>query len=511
MLGFERTRSFNDLTNVSLVGLQGELDAKQSERLTRIRRYWNFYEGYHWEELPEIEGTEMTVNYCRAFVNKYVSFELGSSFTYSVHKNAEEVVVTPDGKTLFDFIESVWVDNRQYKYSTEMGQMKSVTGEAWKHIKYVPAGSEPDPFNKYPEGRIRLLLMPTHTVFPEYSEHDREQLVKLTVMYTYEATEEPRFLRGKATKKQVIYKQVWTNNECIVYDGDKPPQHFVNRYGFIPFIKINNLDLAGRSEGLSDLDDLIPLNTAYNLKESNISEILDYHAAPVTLVYGAKIGNLEKGANKLWGGMPKDARVENLELNGDLGASKHFTENLKLSMCEIGGMPESTLGGSQAISNTSGVALQYMNLPLIERTKMKRVNTEDGIERINEMMILIALYEGLIFKPENLGIRDMLYTEVTIPDTLPKDMLLELQQIQIEMQLGLEHRKGAMRRLGKENIELYLKEIDSDMEEHPELYTGGSNSPQLNSGMSNGETPNEEKNKALNGENISTSREVITE
>lgn len=509
MLGFERVRSFNDLYNVSLVGLQGELDAKQSERLTRIRRYWNFYEGYHWEELPEQEGTEMTINYCRAFVNKYVSFELGNSFTYSTNKNLDGVVVTPDGKTLFEYLESVWVDNKQYNFSTEFGQMKSVTGESWVQIKYVAPGEEPDPFNKYPEGRIRLLLMPTHTVFPEYAEHDRDRLVKVTVMYMYEATEEPRFLRRGGAKKQVLYKQVWTDTECVIYDGDKEPQHFVNRYGFIPFVKTNNLDIAGRPEGLSDLEDLIPLNTAYNLKQSNVSEILDYHAAPVTLVFGAKIGNLEKGANKLWGGLPKDADVKNLELNGDLGASTQFTDILKLSMCEVGGMPETTLGGAQSISNTSGVALQYMNLPLIDRTKIKKNNTEDGLERINEMLLLISLYEGLIFKPENIALKDMLYTEVTIPDTLPKDTLLELQQIQIEMQLGLEHRRGAMRRLGKENIDSYIAEIDREMSEHPEFYTGST--PQMNSGIMNGETPPEELNKALNGENRRQSRETSIE
>lgn len=500
MLGFERVRSLNDVSNANLIGLQGELDAKQSERLTRIRRYWNFYEGYHWEELEEQEGSEMTVNYCRAFVNKYVAFELGSSFTYSTHKNTEDLVVTPDGKTLFEYIESVWIDNKQYNFSTEFGQMKSVTGESWVQIKYVPAGGEPDPFNKYPNGRIRLLLLPTHTVFPEYSEHDRDRLVKVTVMYTYEATEAPKFLRGKATKKRVIYKQVWTDTECTIYDGDKPPITFINRYGFIPFVKTNNLDIAGKSEGLSDLEDLIPLNTMYNMKQSNMSEILDYHAAPITLVYGAKIGNLEKGANKLWGGMPKDAHVENLELNGDLSASRLFSENLKLSMCEVGGMPESTLGGAQAISNTSGVALQYMNLPLIDRTKIKRNNTEDGLERINEMMLLISLFEGLIYKPENIPLHEFLFTEVTIPDTLPKDTLLELQQIQIEMSLGLEHRRGAMRRLGRENIDSYIMEIDTDRESHPEFYAGD-NKNQMNSGMMNGETPNEEKNKALNGEN----------
>lgn len=125
------------------------------------------------------------------------------------------------------------------------------------------------------------------------------------------------------------------------------------------------------------------------------------------------------------------------------------------------------------------------------------------------MLLLVSLYEGLIYKPESIPLRELLYTEVTIPDTLPKDTLLELQQIQIEMSLGLEHRKGAMRRLGKENIDLYLSEIDKEKEQHPEFY--GEKNSSINSGMANGETPKEEFNKAVNGENRSKARETSTD
>ena len=84
MIGFERRRDFNDFFNTSLVGLQGELDNKQVERLRRIKTAWNFYEGYHWEEMPEQDTPEITVNYCRAFVDKFVSFELGKSFSITL-------------------------------------------------------------------------------------------------------------------------------------------------------------------------------------------------------------------------------------------------------------------------------------------------------------------------------------------------------------------------------------------------------------------------------------------
>ena len=141
----------------------------------------------------------------------------------------------------------------------------------------------------------------------------------MTIMYTYEKIVKTPIL-GKTRKEQTLYKQIWTKDECAIIDGKSEPEVIPNRYGAIPFVQIKNLVVAGRNDGRGDLEDLIPLNTEYNMKESNVSEIIDYHAAPVTVVYGAKIGNLEKGANKMWGGLSKDARVENLELRSDLGA-----------------------------------------------------------------------------------------------------------------------------------------------------------------------------------------------
>lgn len=504
MIGFERRRDFNDFFNTSLIGLQGELDNKQTERLRKIRQAWNFYEGYHWEDMPEQDTPELTVNYCRAFVDKFVAFELGKSFSITTSSKVEGKSVTPDGRTLFEYLEDVWEDNEQYLFATELGQMKSITGDAWVQVRYYDTDELEDPFNEYPEGRVKLLLLPTSAVFPEYDPHQRGLLTKVTIMYTYEKVIKTPIL-GKTRKEKVLYKQVWTKDECAIYDGKVEPEVIPNKYGTIPFVQIKNYTVAGRNDGRGDLEDVIPLNTEYNMKESNVSEIIDYHSAPVTIVYGAKIGNLEKGANKMWGGLSKDAKVENLELKSDLGASTNYINSLKLAMCEVGGIPESVLGGAQAISNTSGVALQYINLPLIEKTRVKKMSTETGLESVNKLVLLISMLEGLITKPADIPTRDFFWNEVKIPDTLPKDMLMELQQIQQEMKMGLESRKNAMKRMGKENIDELIKEIDEDMKDNPCIY--GHNDPNdskhadINSGMTNGQTTVEQVRTEITGQN----------
>ena len=501
MIGFERQRTFSTLLGGRIVQGSLDLNSEQSERFNNIKRYWNFYEGYHWEELPEVDGVQLTVNYCKAFVNKYVAFELGQGFSFNTSDKMNDVKVTPEGKTSFEYLKSIWKDNGGDALVNEIGQMKSVTGEAWVHVHYAPAGSFDDPFNIYDKGRLELLLIPTSAVYPDWNPHRRGELLRLLITYQYRKVEiNP--ITQKRTEKFALYKQTWTKDTVEVVDDGKKTS-YANKYGVIPFVCVKNLTVAGRNEGRSDLEDLIPINTELNMKTSDISEIIDYHAAPITIVTGAKIGNLEKGANKVWGGLPKGSSVQNLSLNSDLGASSNHISFLKRAMCEVGGIPESALGGDMSISNTSGVALHISQAPLVEITRVKKFETKKGLEKLNSMILLISVLEGIINRGDINAIsnEDFYFNEVEIPDTMPKDYLIELQQIQMEFNLGLENRKGAMKRLNRNDIDKKLEEIDKDRKEHSDIYGGSKDSPMLNSGMTNGETPQEEVNKEMTGEN----------
>lgn len=520
--------------NIGKIISEGNLTNFEIKRLERMREAWNFYEGYHWEDIPSNDTAQVTYNYCRTFVNKFVSFELGAGFTIETTPGNTKTITVNDPiikkgidvdgngfiegeeqntvlteQTEEDYLNTVWNYNKRDDFCVELGQTKSITGEAWVKVQYQSPEELDDPFEEYPNGKIKISCIPTQYVFPKFDDHDRDKLVSLLIMYPIRVEKNTGILRNRISETTVMYKEFWTKDEIKVYQGDKELDTFENPYGLIPFVQIKNFIIAGRSYGAGDLDDLIPLNIEYNTKKSDVSEVIDYHSAPITLVYGAKIGNLEKGANKVWGGLPKDSKVENLGLNGDLIASNTYTNALKTSMCEVGAIPETVLGGASAISNTSGVALQYMNAPLIDRTKVKRQCTKTGLELINKMILYISLAEGLIEKPESVPMKDFLKTEVNLPDTLPKDDLIELQKIQQELLLGLECRHGAMKRLGKDDIDNKLAEIDKEREEHPELfnsmlqtawYQNNFNSG-VNSGMTNGSTAVEQVRQEVTGQN----------
>lgn len=529
--------SFEDTLNIGQLISEGNLTNEETLFLKRIKEAWNFYEGYHWEGIDDLDKPQVTFNYCRTFVNKFVSFEFGKGFTIKTPVEIDNVGVTIDDKkieinldtdgdgqlseeelqddftikekTLGDYLLQVWEDNKKDTLLTELGQTKSITGEAWVKVQFEDPEDMNDPFEEYPKGRIRLSCIPTQFVFPRFSDHDKDRLESLLIMYPIRKEQDTGVLFKRTVETTIMYKEFWTPKEIIVYEGKKEVDRMENPYGFIPFVQIKNFPIAGRTRGVGDIDDIIPLNVELNTKKSDVSEVIDYHSAPITLVYGAKIGNLEKGANKVWGGLPKDAKVENLNLQGDLVASVNYASDVKTSMCEIAGVPETVLGGASAISNTSGVALQYMNLPLIERTRIKRSCSSDGLQKVNKYIIFISLYHELIKKPEDISMRDFLRNEVEIPDTLPKDELIELQKIQQEMTMGLECRHGAMERVGKDNIPKKLAEIDKERMEHPEIFNTALQQLWYNNfldatnagGMMNGQTPIETVRKEITGKN----------
>ena len=529
--------SFEDTLNIGQLISQGNLTNEETLFLKKVKEAWNFYEGYHWEGIDDLDSPQVTFNYCRPFVNKFVSFEFGKGFTIKTPVELDDVGVTVDDpkieidldtngdgtlsqeeltkeytikeKTMSDYLSQVWEDNKKDTLLTEIGQTKSITGEAWVKVQYEDPEEMNDPFEEYPNGRIRLSVIPTQFAFPRFNDHDKDRLESLLIMYPIRKERDTGLIFKRSVETTVMYKEFWTATEIIVYEDGEEKDRMENPYGFIPFVQIKNFPIAGRTRGQGDLDDIIPLNVELNTKKSDVSEVIDYHSAPITLVYGAKIGNLEKGANKVWGGLPKDAKVENLGLQGDLVASVGYTSDVKTSMCEIAGIPETVLGGANAISNTSGVALQYMNLPLLERTRIKRSCSSDGLQKVNKMILFISLYHGLIEKPEDITMKDFLRNEVEIPDTLPKDELIELNKIQQEMTLGLECRHGAMERLGRDNVPKKLAEIDKERTEHPELFNPllqqtwyQNQTSQTNAGgMMNGDTPIETVRKEMTGQN----------
>ena len=367
----------SDLTiSISPLGLVELADEEFEVHGPRLNRYslnWAMYLGHHWGYRRESGEMQLTVNYYRAF-NDYLSrFTFGKGVHFRSPKATEAIVP--------DRLERIWeVDNDKMRVLLEMGQQGGITGDCFVKVAYEEPWT--DGAGIFHPGRVRILPMNSSFCFPEFHPHDRTRLLRFKQKYRFWGTS----LEG--TRQVFTYTEILTDDVIEEYINDELIDSRPNPVGLIPVVHIPNVPVSGSPWGLADAHDIITINRSYNEIATDVADIVNYHASPVTVIVGAKASNLEKGAKKVWGGLPKDAQVFNLEggAQGIDGALKYL-ELLKRSMHEIMNIPETALGQVQPISNTSGVALSIQYQPLMNRYSQKVAQYGKGIERINELAL----------------------------------------------------------------------------------------------------------------------------
>jgi hypothetical protein len=418
--------------------------------------------GHHWAYRREAGEPQLTFNYVRAFADYINSFTFARGVTFRSPDSTEAIIPSA--------LKRVWeTDNDKEHVLWEMGQNGGVTGDCFVKVAYEEP--YPDPTGLVHAGRVRLLPLNSSYCFPEFHPHDRSRLIRFKLKYRFWGTA----LEG--TRQVFTYTELMTETTIEEYINDELIDSRPNPLGVIPIVHIPNLLIASSPWGGSDIADILALNREYNEKVTVMSDIIDYHGAPVTIIKGAKVSNLEKGPRRVWGGIPKDGDVYNLEMDTDFVGYIAYLEMIKRSMHELTGVPETALGQMQPISNTSGVALAIQYQPLMNRYNLKKNNYARGLKAINEMIIRTLAYkepETLMFDPTTSGqlelepdqypaldFNDPITYQTTVhwPPPLPVDTLVLLNEIQVKMALGLISKEGALRALGEEFPAEVLEEI----------------------------------------------------
>ena len=459
----------SDLTiSISPLGLVELADEEFEVHGPRLNRYslnWAMYLGHHTSYRRQAGETQMVFNYYRAFTDYIINFSFSKGVQFRSPKQTEGIVP--------DLLERVWeVDNSKQTVLWEMGQQGSVSGDCFVKVAYEEAYQ--DPTGRFHAGKVRILPLNASFCFPEFHPHDRERLIRFKLKYRFWGTS----LEG--TRQVFTYTEILTDDIIEEYINDELIDSRPNPLGTIPVIHIPNVRISGSPWGLADCYDIIPLNRTYNEVSTDIADIVNYHAAPVTVITGAMASQLEKGANKVWGGLPKDAKVQNLE-GGAVGlkGAMEFLAIIKKAMHELTGVPETALGQAQPISNTSGVALSILFQPLMNKWHQKTAQYARGIQRINELILLnltLKEPESLMWNPAVEGELETGEAQMLDPNDpltyqnyvhfqapLPLDKLILLNEVQTKMSLGLESKAGALRALGEEFPFEKLEEIRAEL------------------------------------------------
>lgn len=454
------------ISPLGLVELSDEEFEMHGPRLNRYAEYWAWYLGHHWGVRKEFGDAQLTFNYIRAFADYVNNFCFSRGLAYNSSREYEHIIPA--------LLKRIWQgDNNMKTVLWEMGQQGGVSGDTFVKVAYEPSWT--DEAQTVHPGRVRLLPLNSAYCFPTWHPHDRDRMLEFKLKYRFWGT------NTEGTRSVYTYTELIRADIIREYVNDELIDERPNVLGEIPIVHIANAPASGSPWGLSDVQDIISLNRQYNETATDIVDIVNYHAAPITVVIGAKPSQLEKGANRVWSIGNKDVKVENLESNVDLQYSIEVLAMLKRAMHEMTGVPETALGESQPISNTSGVALSIQYYPLMQKFELKKLQYGKGLKKINELALrTLFIFEPdtVLYNPLTEGIKHedqvdfvdpsdpLAYvTDIDWPSPLPVDKLVKLNEIQGMMAMSLESRRGALKELGEQFPEEKLREIFDELVE----------------------------------------------
>lgn len=455
------------ISPLGLVEVSDEEFEVHGPRMMRYSQAAAFYLGHHWQYKKAAGEPQLVINFVRALSDWMTNFVFGHGITYKTAKEYQHIV-----PALLDRLFTI--DNHGDRFYWEVGNIGSIFGDCFIKVAYEEAYT--DPAGNYHPGRVRFLpLFPGHC-FPRWHPHDPERLEEFKHKYRFWST------APDGTRIVNTYVEIITDDEIREYVNDQLVSQRPNFMGEIPIVHIANAPAAGSPWGLSDVWEVIPLNREYNEKATDISDIINYHAAPVTIITGGKPPNMEKGPSKVWGLANDKAKVFNLE-GGHQGLphAVEYLDQLKTRMHELSGIPVTALGQEQAISDTAGVALAIAYMPATQKANLKKITYGHGLRRLCRFGLRTLFMKepwtvnydpttsGIIqegqapsVNPMDPGLYDI--DPVWAP-FLPVDSTVILDAIQRKMELGLESKVGALRELGEEFPDEKLAELAEEQKQ----------------------------------------------
>ncbi len=380
-------------------------------RFSRYRTYLDFYNGQQWTEKRRPGERRLTVNYTRAFVQKGVSYLMGRPVRFElVPARPGDPASEREAQAAEAVLQQLWDDNGLALTDYDAAVDAAVLGDcAFK----VTRGPDERPVVRacdvmglragWRADDLRSLLW----VNESYSIARDE----VAAIYGYEVL--PAAGGTYDPHGTLAVEEHWTAQHFRLKIGGQVVAEYANPYGFIPYVIVPNLARPRQFWGLSDLEDIMTLNSEFNVRVSILSQLLQMSGNPVLVLENVDTAEgLRVGPGAIWT-LPEGAKASLLEMLKDGGVQLHlsYIELLYKMMHDLSELPGGGFGRTNSGSGvhaSSGVAIELLLYPVVQKVERKRRIWDDALNRRNRMLLRLA---GL----------PVLRSRFIWPDVLPRD------------------------------------------------------------------------------------------
>lgn len=353
-----------------------EITDSDRKRVELITNAWIAYNGElppPLKKMPDTPNDNVLSNRCQAIVDRGVDFLFGKELEISVEEGAPQEAQ--------DFLDACWGRKEtRIPLLQKLAMSGALAGQAF--LRIVPN----------PDRTYRLIVVDPATVFVQTAPQDCETVLLYCIEYASDEKREGR-------PQRVYYREEMQRidpdqaSEMMMADTDATwlIQHWskigdrgnwqsagdpiIWPYPFPPLFSCQNLPKPCDFWGVPDLTpDLIGVNSALNLVQSNISRILKLYGSPI--IYSTGVGDavIDIKPGKIIGLPLPESKIVAVTLQSDLVNALAFASMLRSDMDEQSSTPGVATGRlvDMPRGNISGIALELLFMPLIKKNDRKK-------------------------------------------------------------------------------------------------------------------------------------------
>ena len=390
----------------------------------------DYYQGVQKKALKvSKEGVDfnVTINLASLIVDRAVSMLFGDSIEF---ENDDE-----EAKA---FLDTVWQANKKDILLHDFGQNGAIYGTPYAKIL---------PENVIDEnGQVTyglIALSPINMILGVNPHDNREVLYYVN---RYNVNESGKVIAYREVTKKVpatpeasAYWEIITERQGRGMSSKWEQVDVIKwEYDFPPIVHTKNLPSAGSQYGRADIEDVLSLQDDYNSAFSNVNKILWYHGHPHLWTNG-KVGALsdwstEKILQIQSDGITKDASLQALQLQGDLGASREFYNDIRRDLMDV-----SRTTDIETIKDKAGAltnfGLRVLFKDELAKTRTKQLLYGEFITEINRRLLILDN------RPVSLG-------KIQWGDSLPENENEETAALKIDLEMGVVSKETVSMRRG---------------------------------------------------------------
>ena len=461
----------------------------------------DFYEGDQWTFTKE-EGASMDiVNFCRLTVENYVAFLTNEEPEIDIPpQDPTDDMENARVKILEDVLRQIFDDNDFYDHWVDAANNQSILGDAFfvgpfwdednkkiwfsnvKRPEFIRVIWKDENYHQM-EGFIYHYYMGLEAALVKYGDVLTAMGIDLKAQL-FNTMPADSTLRTKS-QEELRVRIIEGYDEQVHFFAiqDNIIEYKKTNDGFIPLIYIPNKPHPWMPWGISDIEDLLDPQKAYNEQSSDMRDILKQVAFASIFGKNLDVEEIQAGVAKIYDmGDESDVFADPRKtdypfLNGYLGTVKSHVSSM-------GGLPDSFVGG-ETPQNVSGRALSVIMTPIQNKLRGKEKRWAKALQTlIKNIEILLEKH----VKGADQLIQHYYRSEIFFPGTLIRDVTEELNKMLQKAQSQYTTMKNVGIKDPKGEQDLMKKELSDD-----QLMVELSKNPQMQlqvAGMVNGAMQN---------------------